>query len=115
MYKVEGTTVTMTRGDTVIIQVGIKEGNTDYTPQAGDSVRFALKGEMNLKGTDFKDTEPLIVKTIPNATLLLQLDPEDTKNLPFGTYTYDIEITFADGKVDTFIPEATLIIAPEVY
>jgi hypothetical protein len=47
--------------------------------------------------------------------MILELDPEDTKPLPFGSYTYDIEITFANGIVDTFICEARFILTPEVH
>lgn len=115
LYRVDGTTITMTRGDTVILQVGIKQGDTPYTPAEGDVVRFALKSQLNGQGTAFRESTPLILKTIPNETMILQLDPQDTKNLPFGVYTYDIEITFANGIVDTFICDSTLILAPEVH
>lgn len=115
MYKVEGTTITMTRGDTALIRVGMTRDGTEYTPQAGDSVRFAAKTELNRTGTEFKEAEPLIVKQIPIDTMILRLDPEDTKGLSFGYYTYDIEITFASGIVDTFIPNSRLVLAPEVH
>ena len=58
---------------------------------------------LNLDKTDYSDETPLIEKTIPNDTLLLRLESQDTKPFGFGTYAYDIEITFADGDVDTFI------------
>ena len=46
--------------------------------------------------------------------MVLRINPADTKALGFGEYTYDIEITFANGDVDTFIHEARFILAPEV-
>ena len=115
MYKVEGTTITMTRGDTLLVQVGITRDGTAYTPEAGDSVRFAVKSELNRDGTDFKEATPLVLKNIPIETMILQLDPDDTKGLAFRSYKYDIEITFADGKVDTFICDADFVITPEVH
>lgn len=115
MYRVDGTTITMTRGDTVIITVAMKRGSQTYTPQEGDVIRFAVKRAILNRGeTAYVDQEPLIRKVIPNDTQELRLNPDDTKSLAFGTYAYDIEITFANGTVDTFIAEATLIIAPEV-
>ena len=39
---------------------------------------------------------------------------EDTKNLDFGTYVYDLQITFADGTVDTFISKSILKLEEEV-
>lgn len=115
MYKVEGTTITMTRGDTLLVQVGIIRDDTPYTPVAGDSVRFAVKSGLNARGTNFKESDPLILKTIPIDTMILRLDPDDTKSLDFGNYFYDIEITFANGIVDTFIPNSKFVLAPEVH
>lgn len=44
--------------------------------------------------------------------MILELEPSDTKTFDFGTYVYDIQITFSDGTVDTFITEASLKITP---
>ena len=107
MYTVKGTTIRMTRGDTVLIQVGMTRNGSAYTPQEGDVIRFAVKNQ-SYTG------KVLIHKVIPNNTLILRLDPADTRALSFGDYSYDIEITFSDGTVDTFIAEAKLTIAPEV-
>ena len=115
MINVNGTTITMTRGDTLIVQVGIQNGTEPYVPVEGDAVRFALKSGLNSKGTEFKESTPLILKDIPTDTLILRLESNDTKALPFGDYTYDIEITYADGTVDTFITEGKLTLAPEVH
>ena len=114
--KIEGTTITMTRGDTLKTLVTMALRGEPYTPSAEESVRFALKHpQLNSKRTDFKDTAPLILKQIPTDTMILELTPQDTKKLDFGTYVYDIQITFADGCVDTFITEAKLVLTPEVH
>ena len=42
-YSVDGTKITMTRGDTVRIQVAIDIDGEEYTPAEGDVVRFAAK------------------------------------------------------------------------
>ena len=43
-YKVSGTTITLTRGDTFMAQISITQSNGDpYVPSEGDSVRFAMK------------------------------------------------------------------------
>ena len=55
-----------------------------------------------------------MVKDIPIDTLTLTLLPEDTKDLSFGKYVYDIQLTKADGTVDTFITKATIKITEEV-
>lgn len=115
MYSIEGTTITLTRGDTMIAEVTPYQGDEPYVPQEGDTLRFVMKGsKLNTRKTEYADAEPLVTKDIPTDTMLLRLDPEDTKPLGFGDYVYDIEITFADGKVDTFINNASLSLIPEV-
>ena len=107
-FSVNKNAVILTRGDTFIGQVNIKNPDgTDYIPVEGDTIRFALKK----KCTDMK---VLIEKKIPIDTLLLVLDPKDTKPLAFGTYVYDIQLTKANGDVDTFITKSPFMIAEEV-
>lgn len=111
MYTVKKTSITLTRGDTFKAQISItdKDGNP-YEIQEGDSVRFAMK-----KSYNDPDEEVLIVKQIPTDTLILTLEPEDTKDLKFGTYVYDIQLTSAAGEIDTFIAKASLTLTEEVY
>lgn len=119
-YNVKGTTIYLTRGDSLVLQVVIlrkQDGKEEiYTPVEGDIIRFALKRDkMNPEKTKYLDVKPLIVKNVPYKTLILRLEPEDTKWLDFGSYCYDMEITFANGMVDTFISDAKLILTPEVH
>ena len=116
MYEINGTTIRLTRGDTFICTVSLTKDGTAYTPVEGDSIRFAMKRNvLNVMKTAYIDTEPLIQKTIPINTMILQIDPADTASLPFGEYVYDMEITFANGSVDTFITQAKFVILPEVF
>lgn len=109
MQKILGNNITLTRGDTFKANVDLfNRDGTAYTPEQGDAIRFALK-------KDYGDAEPILNISIPNDTRLLHIEPNDTKTLPFGNYVYDIEITKADGTVDTFIAEAVFNIAPEVH
>ena len=106
--SVSGTSITLTRGDTFkrTLVLTDSEGNP-FTPETGDEIRFALKRRV-------KDEEVLINKIIPNDTLMLKLDPEDTKELPFGRYCYDIQITYQNGDVDTFITVSSFELTEEV-
>ena len=112
MVTVNGKTVTMTKGDTVVLTVKIQDGDGEYTPQQGDKVRFAMKKR-------YTDATPLILKEIPLDTMELRIDPEDTKNLDAGEsrgkYYFDVELTKADGTVDTFIPRGEWLVLEEVY
>ena len=110
-YSVKKTTITLTRGDTFKAQISLTdaEGNP-YVPQEGDSIRFAVK-------KDYKDPDRkvLIVKEVPLDTMILTLDPEDTKEMDFGEYVYDIQLTNSAGEVDTFIDKSIFILTEEVY
>lgn len=96
MFSVNGTTITLTRGDTFKANIDISLGGDAYTPEAGDEIRFAMK-------QSYSDDEPAILVNIPVDTMKLVINSEDTKNLEYGTYVYDIQLTYANGDVDTFI------------
>lgn len=115
MNYLKDNAIYLTRGDTFQTQVTIKQNGEDYIPEQGDVIRFAAKrDELNHNNTQYLDKEPLIVKEIPIDTMILRLDPEDTAGLDFDTYAYDIEITMASGRVDTFISDK-LYLKPEVH
>lgn len=107
-FKVKKNTIFLTRGDTFKAHLTINNPDgTEYTPQEGDTVRFALK-------ENIEDQECLILRDIPIDTMLLVLNPEDTKGLEFGSYVYDIQLTKANGDVDTFITASKLKLTAEV-
>ena len=108
MHTIEGTDITLTRGDTLYIDLTITKDGELYVPQEGDTIRFAMKQR-------YTDTDVLIIKEIPIDTLQLKIEPQDTKNLTMGkTYVYDIELTNQYGDVDTFII-GKFTISKEVY
>lgn len=107
-FKVKKNTIYLTRGDTFKAHLSISNPDgTEYIPVEGDTIRFALKGNI-------EDQECLILRDIPIDTMLLVLNPEDTKELEFGSYIYDIQLTKANGDVDTFITASKLKLTAEV-
>lgn len=107
--------IKMTRGDTLIVPIDIRVNGQPYTPTSGDSIRFALKTPRMTSGNkQFVDKEPLLIKQVPTTTMMLRIEPEDTKPLDFGEYVYDLQITFADGQVATFIETSKFTLKPEV-
>ena len=110
MVTISNSTIYLTRGDTLEVEIGIStEDGTEYVPASGDVIRFAMK-------KSYRDEEPLILKTIDNDTLILRLEAEETKQLPARkqAYVYDIELTTEDGTVDTFL-SGQLYVTEEVY
>ena len=121
MIKIKSNKIKMTRGDTLITSIDLKVVNPDetespYIPEEGDVIFFAVKHpEIKSDNTDYVDQNPLILKEIPTSTMELRLDPIDTKSLAYGDYVYDIEITYADGIVYTFLNNMPFELVPEVY
>lgn len=98
--------IKMTRGDTAKIQISIELDGELYSPQEGDYIRFAVK-------YSYHSPDVILVKEIPKDTMLLHIEPEDTKEMYFSKYVYDVEITFENGDVSTFI-QGEFEILPEV-
>ena len=66
MVKGEGTTITMTRGDTLEVPVVIKTADgEDFVPAAGDIIRFAWKDnpeKHNMKGKNGLPASPFEIE-----------------------------------------------------
>lgn len=110
MFEVdEYNNISLTRGDTGIFTVSLFDcdGNP-YTPGQGDTIRFAMAKKFGAS------SDVLVNKEFPADTLTLEIEPDDTKNLPFGDYVYDIELTDRDDHVSTVII-AKISLTKEVY
>jgi len=110
MVKIKDNKITITQGDTLETKLSIFMSNGDpYEPSSDDVIRFAVK-------SDYSDPSPIIRKVIPNDTLVLRLESSETKLLSARkkAYVYDIEITMANGNVDTFIDRMPLYVTEEV-
>lgn len=109
MVSISGNNITLTRGDSLFLQITLEKNGESYTPETGSSIRFAMKQRYS-----DPDTDVVLNKSIPIDTLLLELLPEDTKTLPMKqSYVYDIQLTDSNSHVYTFI-SGTLTIGEEV-
>ena len=106
MFKIDGKqNVYITRGDSAICEVGITDPNfpyEEYELQDGDYLVFTVRAQP--KQID-ETNEPLIQKTL--AGNQINIAPEDTENLEYGQYYYDVKLFFANGEVNTIIPSTT--------
>lgn len=103
-----GTTIVLTRGDSFYAAIEMyRPDGQRYYPNPGDKIRFALKKTV-------RDQECKILKEIPTDTMVLNILPEETKNLSFGDYVYDIQLTTSSGDVDTFITKSPFQLTEEV-
>lgn len=108
MLKVSGNKIELTRGDTLILEVTLKDENGgDYTPTENDKVYFRLKRNATAK-------DMLVEKMIPTDTMILQLNPLDTDGLKFGTYVYEIELVTENDYHFTAIANEEFVISEEL-
>jgi hypothetical protein len=106
MFKCVDNRIQMTRGDTVLLTLQITDSNGKTIELAsGDKALFTVK-----KTT--RDKEFIIQKDISGG--VLELDPVDTAQLDYGSYLYDVQLTYADGDVDTIITPTVFSICEEV-
>lgn len=106
MLKVVNNSISLTRGDTATFRLQIKnQDGTDYEIADDDQVLFTIKKATN--------TEEIIVqKSAINNRIVIM--PEETSNLSYGTYYYDVELRRPDGFVATVIPPHALKLTEEV-
>lgn len=123
MLKVVGRKIYLTRGDTAYINVNVRLNNGDpYIFSEGDEVWFAMKRKTTDKEYLIapKKLTPYIVEGTendehPQYGVYLSILPDETINLPFGTYVYDIElVNEAKDYVSTIIEPNAFVILEEV-
>lgn len=105
MFSIDNNTIKITRGDTGRFSITLTNelDGTVYTPSAYDKITFTVKKSV-------KDTNILIQKEGTTITI----SPEDTANLAFGKYVYDVQVVFSNGDVDTVVVPSTFQILSEV-
>ena len=109
MLRVLGKKIHLTRGDTGYISVSLKDNfGNDYPPGEEDKLYFRLKKNI------YKD-DLILEKEISAETLLLEISPEDTEHMEFGTYSYEIELVTTKGEHFTVIENGSFTVAAEEY
>ncbi len=93
MFKVIGSNIYHTRGDTARLNVDITD--KDGKEITGYTAMFSVKKKL-------KDVEYLFQLEVKNGAI--DITHEMTRDLPFGDYVYDIEVHTAEGEVQTIGP-----------
>ncbi len=101
-------TIQLTRGDTARLIVAIKNDldGSGYELNADDVLRLTIKKTVN-------DSTPAVQKTVVGSCKF-HIEPEDTQELAFGKYLYDVELTTSGGDVYTVIVPTVFEILKEV-
>lgn len=107
MLYISGNNIRLTRGDTAYLTVPITlETGDPYEMQNGDTLTLSVK--KRLSDTDY------CFQKINTGGNTFHITPEDTKNLDFKTYKYDIQLQTESGDVYTIIPVSEFVILEEV-
>lgn len=106
MLLTNGNRVMLTRGDTARLLVSLQNADgTEYVMQTGDVLKLAIKKRV---------CDPTAIIEKESTEAAFDFSPSDTKELPFGDYKYDVQLTTEDGDVYTVIPVSTFRIMEEI-
>lgn len=118
MLKITKDKIYLTRGDTAFIELNLlNQDGTQYIPNPEDKVYFRLKSsitakvillEKELRFEYSEEDTSVWVNTI------LEFEEDDTKDLKFTTYKYEIEVVTVQGYHFTVIEGADFVVGPEL-
>lgn len=108
LYTNDDGSISLTRGDTARLTVDIENELTSekYIINEQDVLTLSIKKSI-------KDDTYLVQKVITGSNMF-HIEPEDTSDLAFGKYKYDVQLTTSDGDVFTVIEPNTFEILTEV-
>lgn len=96
--------ITLTRGDTAVLTLIVKQGESDYD-YSDDLTQLTVKRNTATQ-------EIVIQKTFTGTSITIE--PNDTKDLYYQDLKYDVQLITTSGAVHTVIGPADFIIAEEV-
>lgn len=106
MLKVTNNVIYLTRGDTAVLSLSIKQDDgTEYVIENGDSILFTIKRST-------KEKTVILQKAVADGKI--KINPEETASLDYGSYCYDVQLKKADGTVATVITPSPFIVTEEV-
>lgn len=98
--------ILITRGDSAFFIVDlVNSDGTKYIMTFGDKLKFTVKFSPTVE-------DNMIQKE--SETNSFKIEPNDTKELDFGIYVYDIELITSAGDVFTVVPINRIQICEEV-
>ena len=105
MFKIEYGKIFITRGDSAAFDIEVRQPDkrTVYELAAGDTLTFTVKPSDS-------EVEHLLQKTGKT----IQIAPADTQKWAYGKYWYDVQLTFADGTINTIVPPTPFIVCSEI-
>ena len=109
--KVNGTDLSMIRGDSESITLSLKDGEAAIPFVTGDTVYFTVKVSATV---DEIALQKIVTEFNEDGNCIIEIAPNDTKDLRFRSYVYDIQLNRLDGAVTTIIPCSEFVVLGEV-
>lgn len=108
LYIDDDNTIHLTRGDTARIAVPItnEQTGTDYEMSEKDILTLTVKKR--------ESDSNIIFQKINTGSHNFHIEPSDTKDVSFGKYVYDVQLTTESGDVYTVIVPSIFEILKEV-
>lgn len=101
---VNGTTLSMVRGDTERISV-----TPSVAFETGDIITMTVR-----KDVDADIALQKVVTEFTEGVAYIDITHEDTATLDFGAYVYDIQVQWASGAIKTLVKKSTFKLEEEV-
>ena len=100
----------VTRGDSAYPTLETKDGSGQViNPSDLGTVRVQVRTQEAGPGELLFTGEVLQI----NGKTVWHIRPEDTRDLEYGTYKYDVQVETVDGDVITFIPISDFVVMHE--
>lgn len=109
--KVDGTDLAMIRGDSESITLSLKDGEAVVPFVTGDTVYFTVKRSAIV---DEIVLQKIVTEFNEDGNCIIEIAPDDTKDLEFRSYVYDIQLNRFDGTVTTIVPCSKFTVLQEV-
>ena len=109
--KVTGTDLAMIRGDSESIALSLKDGEAVISFVTGDTVYVTVKCSPMV---DEIALQMIVTEFNEDGNCIIEIAPNDTKDLGFRSYVYDIQLNRFDGTVTTIVPCSKFAILQEV-
>lgn len=110
MLTIKKNDVYLTRGDSAYITISIDNMLGDeFVIDSVDMLQLQVRTEPNIGDLIFDGT---LIES--DGEYIWYIRPSDTNNLDIGTYYYDVQVTFPNGDVFTFIKASKFVLTDEV-
>ncbi len=108
MFKVTGSKIQITRGDTahLTVQATCDKNKEPYAIGLKDKLTLTVR--KSAKGSN------VLLQKVIEGVDTFYFEPQDTNSLKFGNYVYDIQLNTEDGGVYTIVAPTKFEVLEEV-